>query len=152
MMYEEKLISALRAADKRPCSDLECPGSGECPDVGCLFREAADTIEGLLRERYDPKWVSVEERLPEEPGEYIVYIRESLDNTRKRENKELEPWEDYDLSYVYSAFFDIGQMVWDVGNTYYNAVLSVVNREKDSHITHWMPLPTKPEEEPCTKN
>lgn len=45
-MYEE-LIAALNAADKRPCSDLECPGSGECPTVGCLFREAADAIEKL---------------------------------------------------------------------------------------------------------
>ena len=45
-MYEE-LIAALNAADKRPCSDLECPGSGECPTVGCLFREAADAIEHL---------------------------------------------------------------------------------------------------------
>lgn len=47
IMYEE-LIAALNAADKRPCSDLECPGSGECPTVGCLFREAADAIEELL--------------------------------------------------------------------------------------------------------
>ena len=172
-MYEE-LVAALNAADKRPCSNMECPGYGECPDVGCLFREAADAIEELNRLRvaaeenrmhwqdmavkfecdlHDaegkiPKWVSVEERLPAEPGEYVVYIRESLDNTRKRENKELEPWEDYDLSYVYFAFFDIDQMVWNIGNTYYNAVLSVVNREKDSHITHWMPLPTPPKEAP----
>ena len=48
-MYEE-LIAALNAADKRPCSDLECPGSGECPTVGCLFREAADAIEVLQNE------------------------------------------------------------------------------------------------------
>ena len=46
MMYEE-LIAALNAADKHPCSDLECPGSGECPTAGCLFREAADAIEKL---------------------------------------------------------------------------------------------------------
>lgn len=45
-MYED-LVRALRAAYARPCSDLECPGSGECPTAGCLFREAADAIEEL---------------------------------------------------------------------------------------------------------
>lgn len=49
-VYEEELVAALNAADKRPCSDLECPGSGECPTVGCLFREAADAIEQLQKE------------------------------------------------------------------------------------------------------
>lgn len=48
-MYEE-LVAALNAADKRPCSAMECPGSGECPDVGCLFREAADAIVMLQNE------------------------------------------------------------------------------------------------------
>ena len=45
-MYE-RLVAALNAADKRPCSDIECPGSGGCPEMGCLFREAADAIEKL---------------------------------------------------------------------------------------------------------
>lgn len=47
-MYED-LVRALLAADARPCSDMECPGSGECPTAGCLFREAADAIEELFR-------------------------------------------------------------------------------------------------------
>ena len=90
----EKLISALRNADKTPCSDLECPGSGECPDVGCLFREAADAIEELQaavagyeatidvefvkengheRIRFVPKWIPVTERLPK-AGQVLINL------------------------------------------------------------------------------
>lgn len=140
-MYEE-LIAALNSADKRPCSDLECPGSGECPTVGCLFREAADAIAELNRLRvaaeenrmhwqdmavkfecdlHDaegkiPKWVSVNERLPEEYVDVLCYCSRNGQYGCGEWRKE-----------------DNGTIYW-VG---LNGMIP----------THWMPLPKPPKED-----
>ena len=80
-MYED-LVRALRAADARPCPDMGCPGSGECPTAGCLFREAADAIEALQRAcanyaemATEQEWIPVKERLPEEQQDVLVYLK-----------------------------------------------------------------------------
>ena len=49
----EKLILALNDAYKHPCSDLECPGSGGCSTIGCLFVEATMAIEKLSEDLKD---------------------------------------------------------------------------------------------------
>lgn len=132
-MYED-LVRALRAADARPCSDLECPGSGECPTVGCLFREAADAIEELQKDlerskEYEvfwekeanealkkfqvavaskPRWIPVTERLPEKNTWVLAYCK----------------YKGHVVDYM-----DINGL-WSYGN-----------------ITHWMPLPEPPKED-----
>ena len=125
-MYED-LVRALRAADARPCSDTECPGSGECPTAGCLFREAADAIEELQQtanhykgcaddwykeacEYKDalPQWISVKERLPEKNVWVLAHCK----------------YKGHVVDYV-----DI-RGLWSYGN-----------------VTHWMPLPPEPEVE-----
>lgn len=138
-MYEE-LIAALNAADKRPCSDLECPGSGECPTVGCLFREAADAIEELSasvagyemttdvefvkedgheRIRFVPKWVSVNERLPEKNGEFLVCGR----------------WRGKPIK------------IWVCERVKLGPIMGWANPAENPVISHWMPLPQPPKEE-----
>ena len=86
-----------------------------------------------------PRWIPVTERLPDDGGFYIVYLRPLKGNTDLGFTLG-------DLSYATEMYFDKGQMLWVGENESYNAVLSVVNTETEYHITHWMPLPEPPEE------
>ena len=81
-----------------------------------------------------PRWIPVTERLPEEPGMYIVFLRcgAELQDTGFPE----------DLSYVTAMHFDSDQRIWNDGIESYNANLDVVNKPHAYYITHWMPLPS----------
>lgn len=88
-----------------------------------------------------PHWIPVEERLPEEPGEYTVFIKDPF---HKRED---EDFISFDGSYVTNAFYDKDAGLWQESQTsFYCANLSCVNTEKIFYITHWMPLPEPPKE------
>lgn len=90
-----------------------------------------------------PKWVSAEERLPDEPGLYIVYVHERDGWVRD------ELWPDIIPSgYVDCIFYDKWQNLWH-NQPYdaYNADISKVDREHECYISHWMKLPKKPEED-----
>lgn len=87
-------------------------------------------------------WIKCSERLPEESGEYIAYIREPL----KIQKSEFE--KEYNFSYVTTMGFEKGKMLWSDGHEdAYNAALSVVDTDQEFHVTHWMPLPDAPEVE-----
>lgn len=86
------------------------------------------------------KWIRVEDRLPEDGGRYIVYLRPFKDKTDMGFTLG-------DLAYPTEMHFDKGQMLWVDENESYNAVLSAVNTDTEYHVTHWMPLPEPPEEE-----
>ena len=140
MMYDE-LIAALNAADKRPCSDLECPGSGECPTVGCLFREAADAIEELTAE---------------------------LEYTKRQYDLALEDLEKIGWGEWIPMKFEDGGLTASITDEYDGCWIIVTNGrlvsverfKKDAYdhfypsgrwfdledVTHWMPLPTPPKE------
>lgn len=129
-MYED-LVRALRAADARPCPDMGCPGSGECPTAGCLFREAADAIEALQRAcanyaemATEQEWIPVKERLPENNGFYMVKVGATYRPIRIYEYKPCEWYE--------------GENLWkaDDGSYCFN-----------HFVTHWMPLPDPPKED-----
>lgn len=85
-----------------------------------------------------PKWVSVDDQLPEESGEYIVYIQMGT-------SVEVPDFfGSNDLSYVTSMYFKERQKLWlDEDDEAYNADLSLVDTANDYHVTHWMPLPQK---------
>lgn len=85
-----------------------------------------------------PKWISINERLPDDCGRYIVYLRAFTG----KDNLELFG----DLSYVTEMYFDKGQMLWVDRTESYNAILEVVDTDNEYHITHWMPLPEPPKE------
>ena len=143
-MYED-LVRALRAADARPCSDMDCPGSGECPTAGCLFREAADAIEKLATElatnsKNVATWLPAS-RPPEEPGQYLVFIRFPTNDA--------ENWEMFGLEapvgMVSEAYFNKDQFLWQTEQDAYNAMPDLVDSEHDSAVTYWMKLPPMPE-------
>ena len=117
-MTNTELIEALRY-----CSgDGECEGcSWRAADMLCLERlvkAAADALEKA--EKAEPKWIAVEERLPEEwePVLAMVYIDDLLNKS-------------------------IIETMWFIGN------IDGRNRWKvcwngdmvESDVTHWMPLP-----------
>jgi hypothetical protein len=138
-MTNAELIAALqtdiREVEDNPVNTLR------------LMWRAADALEADEQrieklEKQLPKWVSVEDKLPEESGEYIVYIQMGT-------GVEVPDFfGSNDLSYVTSMYFKERQKLWlDEYDEAYNADLSLVDTANDYHITHWMPLPQKPKGE-----
>ena len=162
-MYED-LVKALRAAYERPCNEMECPGLGDCTTAGCLFREAADAIESLQKacanyaeqaeengelatelatnSKNVATWLPAS-RPPEEPGQYLVFIRFP--------ENDVENWEMFGLEapvgMVSEAYFNKDQFLWQTESDAYNAMPDLVDAEHDSAVTHWMKLPPMPEVE-----
>ena len=123
-------------ADEQRISELEA--QNELKD-GTITAMATDI--GKLRAQI-PKWISVENHLPEESGEYIVYIQMGT-------GVEVPDFfGSNDLSYVTSMYFKERQKLWlDEDDDAYNADLSLVDTVNDYHVTHWMPLPQNPKGE-----
>ena len=115
----EDLVKSLRYCAEYDCTTV-CPRAGT--GNGCITRlkkDAADAIEELSK----PKWISVEERLPEEGKSVLVCICSDgkCDITRGWYCK------------------NQGFCCWD------DAAM-----ESTDFITHWMPLPEPPEvDKPC---
>ena len=95
------------------------------------YREARDMAIAALREQ--PRWIPVEERLPEKSGQYLTYetwgygcaIDTSYWTNSYRDKNEVEMY---------------GRALWYRYDSEYGDY--EVNR-----ITHWMPLPEPPKEE-----
>lgn len=130
-----ELIKALR--DKQCCWDQECHGEDECGFA--LKAKAADAIEellvkaGLWHRRYQlehekvdklraavPRWISVEERLPE-PYQNVLTCAWKLFGADRR--------------LVYGIDYTIENNEWVCGGESYKTM-----------VTHWMPLPEPPKE------
>ena len=91
-----------------------------------------------------PKWVSAEERLPDEVGMYLVYVH-AYGNVK---NEAFYQETGCDGSYIDYLEFDDRQKVWQNGQyDAYNAVLSAVDKDRSYYISHWMMPPKKPEED-----
>ena len=115
-----------------------------CEALRKQLREAHENYEKHLNEleAQMTKWTSVKNQLPEESGEYIVYIQ--MGNGVEVPDF----FGSNDLSYVTSMYFKKGQGLWlDEYDEAYNADLSLVDTANEYHITHWMPLPQKPKGE-----
>lgn len=138
-MNNAELIDALRCCANNGCAS--CPlrkrGIDACRKN---MNDAADAIEELISRV--PKWISVNEKVPEESGEYTVYIQMGT-------GVEVPDFfGSNDLSYVTSMYFKKQQKLWfDEYDESYNADLSLVDTANDFHVTHWMPLPQKPKGE-----
>lgn len=137
------IIDYCELGDNNDC--LYSDNRGDCIDN--LLRAAADALEVAEKrivelEAQIPKWVSVEDHLPEESGEYTVYIQMGT-------GVEVPDFfGSDDLSYVTSMYFKERQKLWlDEYDEAYNADLSLVDTVNDYHVTHWMPLPQKPKGE-----
>ena len=142
-MEIEKLIEAL--------GDLEMCAYGyhingevlgmDCTDFECLMADAAEEISKIpaLQAENDrlkaqvPRWIPVEEMLPEEEGAYIVYVDGEVkwDVYCMLEGK--ERWLCYD-----------GRL----NVLYIDPYSSKPKREPPyPRVTHWMHLPKAPKEE-----
>ena len=144
-------------------SDAVCK---ECQTWGELMRDAADAIEELQREiereealagcwewmaedckgRFQkfvdalPKWIPAEDKLPEEPGTYLVCVHEPLE----KEGCLAE----YNMSYVDLLLYDAEQGIWQNGQyDAYNAHLEFVDKKHAYFISHWQEKPALPKEE-----
>ena len=130
----------------KPCAYF----AEDASDITCIDRimiDAADALEAADKrieelEAQMPKWVSVEDKLPEESGEYTVYIQMGT-------GVEVPDFlGSNDLSYVTSVYFKKRQKLWfDEYEESYNADLSLVDTANDFHVTHWMELPEPPKGE-----
>ena len=133
---------ALEAADKR-IEELEKQAEHTDQVDAVIFAVYSNQKARIAElEAQIPKWISVEDRLPEESGEYIVYIQMGT-------GVEVPDFfGSNDLSYVTSMYFKERQKLWlDEYDEAYNADLSLVDTANDYHVTHWMPLPQKPKGE-----
>lgn len=106
--YEE-LVERLRA------------GTYTVEELSVILPQAADAIEELVSNADKFKWISVEERLPEEKGKYIIAYHPCY-------------WNDvnYDKIKLGTDTF-MGKVKWA--------------RRKYRRVTHWMPLPEPPKED-----
>ena len=155
-MENTELIAALRRGDKGRALLFEAADALEaserlldqntkrCEALRKQLRESHENYEKHLNELEAqlPKWVSVEDKLPEESGEYTVYIQMGT-------GVEVPDFfGSNDLSYVTSIYFKKEQNLWlDEYDESYNADLSLVDTVNAYHVTHWMPLPQKPKGE-----
>ena len=109
-------------------ADFGCGGI-ECDD--CSYRDVcshenrdrviSDALALIERlEAQVPRWISVEERLPEEDGEYLVL---KVHNYRKDDG-----W----MAQEVALFLRARDPEWVIGNL--------------CEVTHWMQLPEEPEE------
>lgn len=76
-MTKEEIVKALRVCEALGCSSFRYRGSKEQFYVDALIRDAIDLIEAQAAEiekleAQVPRWIPVEERLPETAGSYIV--------------------------------------------------------------------------------
>lgn len=84
---------------------------------GIIDRQKAIEAMQEYAEQFKPKWISVEERLPEEEGfEFIIFGRYAADCPDR----------------VMTAQFNFKKGYFHVKGV------------KSKNVTHWMPLPTKP--------
>lgn len=128
----------VKGADNRECRQVceeqeenSCKG---CPIALAFDRLAAYEDTGLTpEEAQQMRWIPVEERPPEEQGQYIVFVDGKVTTD------------------FYSVCEDIKQ--WLSYNGEFNALYidpysSKPKREPPyPKVTHWMPLPSPPKEE-----
>ena len=133
MMYD-KLIRQLRncAIESAPCKACDMVNDDSCTDG--LMKQAADAIEELstvvrvqkaVLEKF-PRWIPVTERLPEE---------RINPNTR-----------DFEYVLCVTIWGDVrpykyGTPTGEKEAHFWNGAGYV-----DAYVTHWMPLPERPEE------
>ena len=148
MVTQSKFFDTqVKGADKLECRQV-CEEHGEngckgCPIALAFDRLAAYEDTGLTPEEVQQmRRISVEERLPDKPGHYLVCTN---------------------VNYWHGGCMDKNGASSNAGTTdgYAGTTLSVLdcfyditgdwNRVCNAHVTHWMPLPAAPKEEAYEK-
>lgn len=139
-MTDQELIQALRCCANGESEDCPFAGHGVC---GCPGM-SADLIERLTAENAAlrtqlPQWIPVTERLPEEHDSIFAKAY----GTKRWADGMFRTISDEVLACV---AFDDGRKTTMTLRTHDGAwALSSIHR---GHVTHWMPLPPAPGEEP----
>lgn len=124
---EEQMQKAQRSMkywesriDRSRPGNLMDEAYGKASDAGWKYNFYKDALEALENQ---PKWISVEDKLPEQEGMYIVYIERNKGN-----------------AFIGTDHYDFLNH-WG-GEGWYDG----------RYVTHWMPfdsLPEPPKEESC---
>jgi hypothetical protein len=99
------------------------------------LNKAFELAIAALREQ--PRWISVEERLPELCGHYIVVVKYN----HKRDEKEAVT--DIDIA----TWGETVSLVTGIRTFEWTSMLNDWDEGNGAEITHWMPLPEPPKEE-----
>jgi hypothetical protein len=140
-MYDE-LVKRLREADEKSmCGECGLNLHTGATKKGVLFAEAADAIEELSRLNAEitrrelklrmekPRWIPVEERLPElHNAEYLDEVTGEL--IRYKESEPIMIWLEK------GGFMDIG--IYEKSD----AIDDFCYQGVPATVTHWMPLPS----------
>lgn len=83
-------------------------------------------------------WQDAALALPENSGNYLIWVRSPLEDAPI-----VAP-----LSYATAAFYDKAGCMWTTHDEleHYCAALDRVDRARAEHVSHWMPMPTGPED------
>lgn len=117
-MTKEEIVQALRVCGEMDCSPCKYRGSKEPFCVDALIRDAADLIEAQAAESEElkaqvPRWIPVEERLPEQD---VPVLARFEDGRIPRQSPDIVLWNGRGWMHVHLHRNVCG-------------------------ITHWMPLP-----------
>ena len=130
----EKLNALINEADqkcaKTTCENCHAFGKGS-GSLGCVNYNIADHLiaNGVTIQ----KWIPVSERLPEEPGKFLIVVKSKYP---------------FDRDYSYET--DVAMYRWDGKGRLdgcWDALADWGDGEEYIHVTHWMPLPEPPKEE-----
>lgn len=115
MKTSEEIKKGLECCAKGNSCRGHCPYDGRSAGIKeCTSQLARDALTLI------PRWISVEERLPEECLYVIVYLQ-----NKRTDNK--------DIWHIDADFYEDGDWHRYPERGYYN-------------VTHWMPLPEPPKE------
>lgn len=122
-MTKEKIVQALRVCEALGCSSFSYRGSKEQFCVDALIRDAIDLIEAQAAEiekleAQVPRWIPVEERLPESDGDVLLIVNGKVDNV------------------TLIDAYELGSFSKSEG-----WILEMWPEWQDPKVTHWMPLP-----------
>ena len=119
---------------RQVCEEQEENGCKGCPIELAFDRLAAYEDTGLAPEEVQQmRWIPVEERLPEEQGQYIVFADGKVTTDCFCVCNDIKRWLRYD-----------GRL----NALYIDPYSSKLTREPPyPRVTHWMPLPAAPKEE-----
>ena len=139
----EEIKKGLECCDKGNACRGHCPYDGPENGIkGCtgkLSRDALAYIQQL--ESAQPKWISVEDRLPDDLEEVLILVKET---------EFYGQYQEFSKSYFcqYIGCVDDGEWftVWCNGHRYIKDTAKEPYSDK-LEVTHWMPLPEPPKEE-----